>query len=386
MESIILTNARLILRDEVIEHGTVAVAGARIVDLDDHPSHAVGSVDCHNAWVMPGIVDLHSDALEMEIQPRPNCLIPIPIAIDEFERKLLACGVTTIYHGLSVAESTRAKQQLRGVSMVDTIIREISAYQAAEFPRMTHAIHLRFEVSNQDAVPFTQHALRQQRIQLLSFMDHTPGQGQFRELEHYHQYLIDHRHVPPADVDGFVEAQQQRPKVSLETVQELADFAFTMNVPVASHDDDTVGKLALLESWRGRICEFPVSLDVALQARNFGVFVAVGAPNLLNGGSTGGNLSARDAIKAGAVDILLSDYYPPSLIHAVFALFANGMPLAQAVRMVTHHPAQAANIDGQVGSIDIGKNADLLIIDEGRNGPRLQSVMTRGRWVSHLPS
>jgi alpha-D-ribose 1-methylphosphonate 5-triphosphate diphosphatase len=381
----VLTNARLVLPDAVVATGSLVIDEGRIVDLDERPSHVPGATDVDHAWVMPGFIDLHSDALELEVQPRPNCLLPLQVALHEFERKLLTCGVTTMYHALSLAASH--DQRLRGMAMVGTVMDGIAGYQATGRCLVTHAVHLRFELSSVDAVGFTRDAVSEGRVQLLSFTDHTPGQGQFHDLEHYRRYLMEHRNMSEVEAERFLKEVQERPKVSPETLQHLADLAFDAGVPLASHDDDSVERLQWLRSWRGAICEFPVSLEVAAAAEAIGVSVVVGAPNLLNGGSTGGNLSAVEAIDAGVADVLVSDYYPASLLHAVFQLHRRGMPMDRAAAKVTRNPARAAGIDREVGALEIGKRADLLVVRDDQQMPSLESVMTSGRWVHHvLPS
>jgi alpha-D-ribose 1-methylphosphonate 5-triphosphate diphosphatase len=166
-------------------------------------------------------------------------------------------------------------------------------------------------------------------------------------------------------------------------LKRLAALAKEKNIPLASHDDDTVEKLSLMKNEFGiQISEFPVELEVAKKAHNEGIFVTVGAPNVMMGGSHSGNLSAIDAIKAGAADILCSDYYPASLLHSAFRLEEEGvLSLSAAVRMLTINPAKAMGIDKDFGSVEIGKKADLLVVRKIHGKPMVYKCFINGRTV-----
>ncbi len=383
-ECFTLTNGRIVLPGEVLERGSVSIRDGRIVHIGPTPAVCATRFDLDGAWLFPGFIDLHSDAIEMEIQPRPNCTLPMGIAIREIERKLISAGVTTIYHALSLSHAPKARQT-RNTGVIERLAETLLEYRRSEQGLIRHRIHLRFEISNTAALASVHRMLDNRAVELLSFMDHTPGQGQFHSIEHYRSYLQEHHGFDAAAVSRYLTEIQERDKTAYDSLTILAQRARRQGIPLASHDDDSCDKLDLIAQWRGVISEFPISLPVAKRARELGLSVIVGAPNLINGGSTGGNLSAVEAIQQGAANILCSDYYPPALMHAVFYLYRLGYPMQDAVRLVTLQPAQTMGVDDAIGSIAIGREADLLAVHDRGDVPHLEQVWVQGRRVSLVP-
>ncbi len=384
-ECLTLTNGRIVLPGEVLERGSVSIRNGRIVHIGAMPAASAASCDLDGAWLFPGFIDLHSDAIEMEIQPRPNCTLPMGIAIREMERKLISAGVTTIYHALSLSHAPTARKT-RNTDVIERLAATLLEYRRSEQGLIRHRIHLRFEISNTAALASVHRMLDNRAVELLSFMDHTPGQGQFHNIEHYRGYLQEHHGFDAATVTRYLTDIQERDKTAYDSLSILAERSRRQGIPLASHDDDSCDKLDLIAQWCGVISEFPISLPVAKRARELGLSVIVGAPNLINGGSTGGNLSAVEAIQHGAANILCSDYYPPALMHAVFYLYRLGYPMQDAVRLVTLHPAQTMGVDDAIGSIAIGKEADLLAVHDSDGVPHLEQVWVRGRRISLVPA
>lgn len=215
-------------------------------------------------------------------------------------------------------------------------------------------------------------------------MDHTPGQGQFRDIEVHKKLLMEHRHLTEAEANLLIEESRLHARLDPMIIQELADLAYENKIPIASHDDDTIEKLAIVKEWRANISEFPIELDVAIEAKKMGLAVVMGAPNALLGKSHSNNVSAMEAIGHGAVDILCSDYYPSSLLHAAFKLYDEGVSINKAVNMVSLNPAKALKIDDQVGSLEVGKKADLLIVSTEARRPVLETVMVNGGIVCQM--
>ncbi len=200
---------------------------------------------------------------------------------------------------------------------------------------------------------------------MLSFMDHTPGQGQYGDTDLFGQTLKGYRELSDKQVADIIKTQQTSKKLSLEQMLTLSELAHSRGIAVASHDDDSLEKLDSMERLEVAISEFPITLDVAKSARSRGMHTLAGAPNVLMGRSHSGNLSAREAVSEGAIDILCSDYYPAALLSAVFILHHEvGLPLHKAFALVTSKPAQAAGIADKVGSIAIGKRADIIVVRE----------------------
>jgi alpha-D-ribose 1-methylphosphonate 5-triphosphate diphosphatase len=215
-------------------------------------------------------------------------------------------------------------------------------------------------------------------------MDHTPGQGQFRDIEIHKKLLIDHRRFSEEEAMEIIEQSLKQTKLDDHLLKELADLAREHRIPIASHDDDTLEKLELVKDWNATISEFPIELHVAQKAKEMGLYVVMGAPNALLGKSHSNNLSAMEALEHNVVDILCSDYYPSSLLHAAFKLHAKGLPIYEAINMVSLNPAKALYIDHEVGSIEVGKKADLLIVDEEQSRPVLKTVLVNGNVVCQM--
>ena len=220
-------------------------------------------------------------------------------------------------------------------------------------------------------------------MDLLSFMDHSPGQGQYKNLEIYRKHQPDEgKNLTDQEFADLVRREKEKERVSFEGLKKLSDCAGRLGISVASHDDDTVEKLKVNRELGVRISEFPITLEVAKAARQEGFMTVVGAPNILLGGSHSGNLSALEAIRQEAADVLVSDYYPQALLHAVFRLYKKeGFPLWEAARYVTLNPAKAVGMDGETGSLEPGKLADLLIVDGGGEMPLLEQVYVAGQKV-----
>jgi alpha-D-ribose 1-methylphosphonate 5-triphosphate diphosphatase len=242
-------------------------------------------------------------------------------------------------------------------------------------------VHARYEVTTPSVAPPLRAALAAGQIQLLSLMDHTPGQGQYRNVERYVKYLSAYLNTPLEKMTADAEARMQRAREDTTfwaIAHELVDMARTQHLAVSSHDDDTEQKVALMADLGVTISEFPVALEAAAAARKRGMHVAMGAPNALRGQSHSGNLSAREAIEAGVVDMLAADYAPSAMLSAAWAL-ANEqiLPIHEAIALVTRNPAAALGLHDR-GRIMPGVLADLVLI-EGEQKPKIRAVFRAGK-------
>lgn len=377
-------NAKIVMPDRVIPNGTIVIKDDTIEWIEEGHLHEknVEDTDAAGSWAIPGLVDSHSDAIEMELEPRPGSVFPIQVSFRELEKKLAGQGITTIYHSLSLLEEN-AKKWTRQNDKVFRVIDDINRLSKSVH-LIRHKTHLRFEITNVEAVPNVRECIEANKVDQLSFMDHTSGQGQFRNLEVHKKYLIEHRHYTEEQADRLIEESRRQQKLEPAVLRSLAECAFRRGIPIASHDDDTIDKLALVKSLKATISEFPVELDVAKKAKEMGLYVVMGAPNALLGRSHSHNLSAMEAVEHDVVDILCSDYYPASLLHAVFKLYHRGMAIWKAVNMVTLNPAKALKIDHEVGSLEPGKKADILIVSEDDRRPVLQKVFVGGQVVCQM--
>ncbi|WP_299092726.1 alpha-D-ribose 1-methylphosphonate 5-triphosphate diphosphatase [uncultured Metabacillus sp.] len=384
MNMLKIHSANIVTPDEVIYNGTIIIEDDQISQiLKGKPENIQpGDIDAEGAWVLPGLVDSHSDAIEMELEPRPSSTFPIEVSFYELEKKLVGEGITTIYHSLSLLEEN-AKKFVRQNKTVLSVIEEINRLAQGAY-LIRHKTHLRYEITNISAVNPVKELLKQQKINQLSFMDHTPGQGQFRDIEIHKKLLVEHRRFSEEEAMEIIEQSKKQEKLEEYVLKELADLAHEHHIPIASHDDDTLEKLELVKDWNASISEFPIELHVAKKAKEMGLFVVMGAPNALLGKSHSNNLSAMEALEHEVVDILCSDYYPSSLLHAAFKLYKQGTPINKSMNMVSLNPAKALHIDHEVGSIEVGKKADLLIVREEKARPVLQTVLVNGKVVCQM--
>lgn len=379
-----IANGRIVTPDGIVD-GEVTIEDGVIVRVGsgrDGSGTPCRTVDAAGMWVLPGLIDTHSDAIEKELYPRRASALPLEIAFYELERKLAAQGITTMYHSFSMwGEDAGEEARKNG-----NVIRFIRTFRQLQRERrmIRHKFHIRLEMANLGAIPVIEELLSQGEIDLLSFMDHTPGQGQFRNDDIQLRYVMSSEHKSEAEAREAMDVRKRQRKAGDDVLTGLAQRANSRGVRLASHDDESLDKLDRAGGWGVSISEFPVDLQVALEARRRGIQVTMGAPNVLLGRSHSGNLSALEAIRAGAVDILCSDYYPPSLIQAVFALFHAGYELSYGVNMVSLHPARALGLDGKFGSIEEGKAADLLLVREYGNRPFIHTAIVAGSVICSM--
>ncbi|MCL1632164.1 phosphonate metabolism protein PhnM [Sporolactobacillus sp. CPB3-1] len=379
-------HATIVLPDRVIENGFVSIKNDRIESIAAGKPDQItdGDLDAGGKWLLPGLIDSHSDAIEVEIEPRPTSRFAVELSFAELEKKLVAEGITTIYHAVSLLK----RNTVRKARANDTAYELIgSINRLSKGPHLIHhKAHLRYEIANIDALDAVTELIRSGQIDELSLTDHTPGQGQYRDLEVQRRLLIDHRHFSEEEAERIIKEARTQAKLDPKQIKKLIDCAVQYGISVASHDDDTIDKLNLVHSWQVGISEFPITIEAARYARKLGMWIVMGAPNLVLGKSHSNNLSAREAVHEGLVDLLCSDYYPASLLHAAFKLhFELGMHPSQAFNTVTLNPAKALHLDHEIGSIEPGKKADLLLVNVGPlNQPQVANVFVDGKEVCRM--
>lgn len=380
MSRMFVSGGRVVLPDGVAE-ADVIVVGDRISAVG--PGLAaqadVGDkvVDATGQWVLPGLVDIHCDAIEKETEPRPNTLFPMAMAFLQFEKKLAGHGITTMLHSLSLGVGL----SLRGEHLVGEMIELIRSCRS-ERAMIRHGIHLRYEVSHLTGMSLARRLIEENAIDYLSLMDHAPGIGQYRKPGAFQRYVMKNQGVDVNEVGRIVaELEARRGKIDWDALRALTAYARERGIAVGSHDDDARETVDRSLAFHAGISEFPLDLDTAQYAAMRGMGVCVGAPNVVRGGSHDGNLNAADAIRAGAANILCSDYHPASLLHAVFDLKRQGLSLASAAAMASLHPAQAIGRGSEVGSIEPGKAADLIVVREWRDVPLVAATIVGGAIV-----
>jgi len=382
----VIRNATLVTLQGLDNEHDLVLDGQRIAAFIPKGQAVDGATefDANGGLVSPGFIDIHADYIEHIAAPRPSCLMDFNLAIREAERELIMHGITTMYHSLSLYKSSEfGNKPVRNPENVKKII-NIIADEHNRRHLIRHRFHARFELDNIGEIASLETYIRDKKVHLLSFMDHSPGQGQYRNLELFRDTLKGYRNLSEKELDEIIQHHQTKEKVTIETIRDLTKLAASLGIAVASHDDDTADKIALVSSWGTTISEFPVTLEVALAAKKAGMLTVIGAPNILLGGSHSGNLSAAEAILAGAADILCSDYYPAALLHAVFAMHdKHGLPLHEMFKLVTYNPACAVGMGEEWGSLSVGKRADLLVIERLENNfPVIGAAFVDGELVS----
>ncbi len=384
---IAIKNGRIVTPESIIDNKVLLIEDGYILDFADDCIGAEKIIDAHGRYIMPGFIDVHSDKIEQFIQPRPTSEMDFELALKECERELLHMGITTIYHSLSLQKDEffgkaplRTKENVKKIS--DLIENIHNRYHLIH-----HRFHLRIEIDNPDAMEIAMEMIKSRKVHEISFMDHSPGQGQYRNLEIYERAITPYhgKEIESVGMAGILEYHQNKEMLSTAQMRDLTELAHQNGIPVASHDDDTKEKLKINKAIGVDISEFPILIDTAKAAQREGFYTVVGAPNILLGGSHSGNMSAAEAICEGCADILCSDYYPPAILHSIFVMSEKyDIPLWEMVNKATLVPAKAMMIDADYGSIEAGKKADLLIIDVLDGYPVITHVLVDGRTTSRV--
>ena len=345
-----------------VERGSIRIENGQITEI---VSHAVpGGIEGKGQTLMPGFIDMHGDMIEQELEPRAGVDFPMPVALGALDARLAASGVTTAYASVSFSRGARDGER-RSFAHTSNVIRQLHA--AMPEMRIDHRIHARFDITFENAVGVLEQLIDDDQVDLVSLMDHTPGQGQYRNLEIHIKNKAAHHGISETEARQMVAnaiAERTRPQdVILGNMQTVAKMCHAHGVALASHDDDTVDKARLMASLGAVIAEFPVTMDAASEAVSKGMMTAMGAPNAMRGQSYSGNLSARDLHAAGLLSILAADYHPAAILPAVRILAASDPDgLAGAARLATANPARALGLTDR-GVIAVGKRADLIVVD-----------------------
>ena len=362
---------------ETVERGSVRIENGQITEI---VSHAVpGGIEGKGQTLMPGFIDMHGDMIEQELEPRAGVDFPMPVALGALDARLATSGVTTAYASVSFSRGVRDGER-RSFAHTSNVIRQLHA--AMPEMRIDHRIHARFDITFENAVGVLGQLIDDDQVDLVSLMDHTPGQGQYRNLEIHIKNKAAHHGISETEARQMVAnaiAERTRPQdVILGNMQTVAKMCHTHGVALASHDDDTVDKARLMASLGAVIAEFPVTMDAASEAVAKGMMTAMGAPNAMRGQSYSGNLSARDLHAAGLLSILAADYHPAAILPAVRILAASDPDgLAGAVRLATANPARALGLTDR-GVIAVGKRADLIVVD---TQDRINLTLSNGKVV-----
>jgi len=374
----VLTNARIVLSDRVIL-GSMALRGALIEAVAEGHSSLPDAIDCCGDFVMPGVIDVHTDNLERQVQPRHTVRWPSRSALVAHDAQCAAAGVTTVLDALCVGkmgdENGRHQTFYDGVADLD-------AMAFTGLLKSEHFLHLRCEIAAPNMMAVLEPAIDNMRLRMVSLMDHSPGVGQYADVGRY-RALRRKEGMSEGHIDRHIDRlQAQREKWRAPNRRALLVRVAEHDVHLASHDDRTEEEIE--ENFRDgiRISEFPVHMDAARAARAHGMQIVAGAPNIVRGASHSGNVAALDLVRAGVVDALASDYVPASLVEAAFmAGDLVGIGLPEAVALVTDRPARMCGLLDR-GRIAPGLRADLVRVRLHEGLPVVRQVWRAGERVA----
>ena len=378
MSEQIFSNARIVLEDRIVD-GSVLVRNGKIAAIDEGASSS--GEDFGGDYLIPGLVELHTDHLESHYSPRPGVRWHMTSAIQAHDAQIVTSGITTVFDCLRMGSDEDGgfdRGEMR--DMADAI-------QAAERDdrlRAEHLIHLRCEVASDNVLDHFADFEKDPHVRLVSLMDHSPGQRQFQTMEQYTLYYKTKRGLTDEQFARFVESRLSlSERYSTVHRDALAKACAERGITVASHDDAT---LAHVEEARGhgvKLAEFPTSFEATEASHKSGMSVLMGAPNVVRGKSHSGNIAARDLARHGVLDVLSSDYVPLSLLHASFVLAdeIDGISLPQAIAMVTATPARTVSLSDR-GRIESGLRADLVRVRRDHGVPVVRAVWREGRRVA----
>lgn len=375
MSDTILANATLVLPDQVIK-GSLRIANGIIVGIDAGHAVPIGAIDCDKDLVMPGLIELHTDNLERHIEPRPKVNWPHASAIIAHDAELASVGITTVFDALRVGSVVSNAKANYG-EYARMLANEILDLRAKDALRISHFLHLRAEVCSETLIEELAKFGPDDGIGIVSLMDHTPGQRQFRDVTQLRSYVCGKHGLSDAEFEGHIADQialsdRLGPAHAACAISEARRFGAVL----ASHDDTTEEQVAESAKNGAHLAEFPTTLEAAKACRKHGIKVMMGAPNLIRGGSHSGNVAASQLAEADLLDIVSSDYVPSSLLSAALMLGDLWGDMARGARCVTMAPAAAAGLADR-GRLTIGGRGDVIRITRVAG-----AASVRGTWVS----
>ncbi|MFO7910836.1 MAG: alpha-D-ribose 1-methylphosphonate 5-triphosphate diphosphatase [Desulfotignum sp.] len=360
--------------------GTILIEGQKIVHTFADTIHMVNAevIDVQGRLIMPGLVDLHSDSLERSIEKRKGVFFDTDFAILNLDRQAAACGITTFCHAVSFADNELG---LRSPKEAEKCVRKIKAFNDSSQALVKHRVHIRYEVGSEHSFKIVTRLVQEGLVDLVSIMDHTPGQGQFKSMASYIRFQSIEYQVPESMVLEKAKEKLANNARAWEMVSTLAETVGATGIPMLSHDDDTREKIDLICTLGIGACEFPVTLPAAEKAFARGLKIFMGAPNLLRNQSTSGSLKASEVLSQQLCTGLVSDYYPESLLQAAF-LGKDFTKCPEAgLTQVTAGPGDYLTSQDTPGRLVPGADADIIIVDHSHTWAHITHTLVQGSTV-----
>lgn len=368
MTETILTNARIVTETEVVT-GSIRFGAEGIRAVDSGLTTVSGAIDVGGDYVAPGLIEMHTDNLEKHFMPRPKVFWPDGLAATlAHDAQMAAAGVTTVYDAIcaGVLDAGKAYRQ----ALFGRMIQAVEEGQASGLFRIDHKLHLRCELTNPHILEEVEPHVDRPLVELVSLMDHTPGQRQFRQIEYLKTYAKGAGDRTDREIDADLELRMREGPRNVQANWDKVVALFTSRgIPIASHDDTTPEHIDMAAASGCTISEFPTTVEAAAEAKLKGMATIAGAPNVVRGGSHSGNVSAQELAETGLLDALSSDYVPSSLLQAIGRLDrTTGIGLPKLMGLVTW------------GVADL-----LRLTDRGRLAPGLRADILRFRFVGETP-
>ncbi|MCP4316061.1 MAG: alpha-D-ribose 1-methylphosphonate 5-triphosphate diphosphatase [Hyphomicrobiales bacterium] len=379
MSELILKNATIVLADEVVK-GAIKVRDGRIGDIGGETAVSAAE-DVHGDYVIPGLVELHTDHLEGHYAPRPKVRWNPFAAVLAHDAQICSSGITTVFDALRIGMDEDAELSCADMRKLADAIDDGCRN---DHLRADHFLHLRCEVSAPDCFSGFSIFEADSRVKLASLMDHSPGQRQFRHIEAYSMYYQGKLKMSDEVFATFCKKRIAQSEANSDRNRKaISDACLARGIVLASHDDATLDHVDEAIEQGIQVAEFPTTFEAAEASKKAGLAVLMGAPNVVRGGSHSGNVAASELAEHGLLDILSSDYIPFSLIQSAFTLgeHVEGITLPQAICMVSKNPAASCGLDDR-GEIAVGKRGDLVRVSVDHHVPVVRTVWREGRRVA----
>ena len=376
----IINNVKLVLEDEVVD-GSLEVQEGKIYAFAESQSQLPQAIDGEGGWLLPGLIELHTDNLDKFFTPRPKVDWPAHSAMSSHDALMVASGITTVLDAVAIGDVRDGGDRLENL---EKMINAIEETQKRGVNRAEHRLHLRCELPHHTTLPLFEKLVGREPVSMVSLMDHSPGQRQYADRSKYRDYYQGKYHLTNEEMDRFEEEQMALAATWSQPNREtIAAICRERKIALASHDDATREHVVESHQLGGVIAEFPTTLAAAEASRQHGMNVLMGAPNIVRDGSHSGNVAAHRLAADNLLDILSSDYYPASLLDAAFRIAdddGNRYTLPQAIRLVSKNPAQALGL-GDRGAIAEGKRADLVLAHRRGEHVHIDHVWRQGKRV-----
>lgn len=383
-KEVIFTNANVVT-PQGTQYGTVVVKNDVIVSIEEGTTNVGTTCECTGSlvrdaqgdYLIPGLIEMHTDHLETQFQPRPGVLWPSPLAaLVAHDTQVVGSGITTVLDSICCGQLNEGKMRH---TLLDMSISAIRNARGKNILRADHQLHLRCEICDPHVMDMFEPYADEENLRLVSLMDHTPGQRQFCDYNKYREYhkCLDWSEEQFQELVTQLKDEQETNAAKNRSI--LLAMCHRRNIPIASHDDTTVEHVEEAVREGLTISEFPTTLEAARKAKEEGLGIVMGAPNVVRGGSHSGNVSARDLAAEGLLDILSSDYVPASLLHGAFMLHETlDIPLHEALSTVTSTPARLLKLNDR-GELAVGKRADIVRVKTVDSVPVVRSVWRGGK-------